>query len=225
MYYWNDFIIDINSTIRQNDTVLDAGAGDGHWRYLLPNHINYISMDMGVGDNTVDYSFLDIKGDLREIPLEDNSIDIIISIQVLEHLPEPWLVLQEFNRILKPGGTLFFSCPQGEYQHQVPYDFYRYTIFGIRSLLSGSNFVEEWIKPQKGNISKISNDYVHTIEKIKDASSIWPLVVLNKLFYYYLKIIWRLNEKILLKFDHLPGFQDNTTGFFVKAKKPGLINP
>lgn len=212
MYYWDEFIKDINKTIKEGSTVFDAGAGDGHWRKHLPEKINYISMDLGVGDASVDYSHLDIKGDLRSIPLADESVDVIISIQVLEHLPEPWVVLKEFNRILKKGGYIFASCPQGEPQHQVPYDFYRYTVYGLESIFRISGFQTDFIIPQTGNFAKINNDILHSAEILKKEKKTF--------LYAFLRLTIKLNKFIFYKFDKLKIFQTNTVGHFVKAHRP-----
>ncbi|TAH24858.1 MAG: class I SAM-dependent methyltransferase [Cytophagales bacterium] len=213
MYYWNDFINDINKTIQPKQTVFDAGAGDGHWRKNLPKDIKYISMDLGVGDVNVDYSHLDIKGDLRQIPLEDNSIDVIICIQVLEHLPEPWLVLKEFQRILKKGGFIYASCPQGEPQHQIPYDFFRYTKYGLKSIFETNGLAINFIIPQKGNLNKISNDITHT------ANHLSKLDFNSKLFGIYLKIFTKTHHLLFKYFDSKKGLDTNTIGHFIKANK------
>lgn len=210
-YYWNEFIEDINKDIFEGATVFDAGAGDGHWRKRLPENIKYISMDLGVGDAEVDYSHLDITGDLRKIPLADNSVDVIICIQVLEHLPEPWTVIKELHRILKPGGKVFASCPQGEPQHQVPYDFFRYTIFGLRSIFEQYQFNVDFIIPQTGNFAKIRNDIDHSAH-IMAASH-------RKLSGLLLRVIAKIIGVVYGSFDNNSAFQTNTVGHFIKASK------
>ena len=66
------------------------------------------------------------------INCEDNSFDIIISTQVLEHVPDPDATIKEFKRILKPRGLLYFACPnaaslgswyKGRLWHSNPYVF------------------------------------------------------------------------------------------------------
>ena len=217
-YYWNEFIRDVQSSLLPNQVLLDAGAGDCHWKINFPN-AKYISMDLGVGDSGCDYSHLDIRGDLREIPLENDSVDVIISIQVLEHLPEPWNVLAEFNRVLKSGGKLFITCPQGVPQHQVPYDFFRYTPFGLRSLLESKNFEVVWIKPQRGNFHKVGNDLNYSARKLPSLSN----NPLKKFFLVivslYLRLWWRLHKKALEYFDQFEQLQDDTTGHFILARK------
>lgn len=209
MFYWNEFINEINVEIVGGFTVLDAGAGDGHWRNYLKKDIRYIAMDMGVGDSKVDYSGNDIKGDLRQIPLEDNSVDMIICIQVLEHLPEPWKVIKEYSRILKPNGFLFMSLPHSVPIHQEPYDFYRYTKYGVEFLLNDNNFKIHFIKPQFGNAYKIANDLRMT--------GIYLLSNKKKLGYIY-KFLARVVDS-LKPFDSKYELYNDTTGYFIKASK------
>lgn len=211
MYYWNEFIRDINKNIFDNAVVFDAGAGDSHWRKNLPTNIKYISMDLGVGDVNVDYSNLDISGDLRNIPLPDNSVDIVICIQVLEHLPQPWRVIEELHRILKSGGKIFASCPQGEPQHQVPYDFYRYTVYGLRSIFEQYDFKIDFIIPQTGNFAKIKNDIYHSANIMKESHKRIQAVTL--------KIMGRILFLIFGANDSDTHFQTNTVGHFIQATK------
>jgi SAM-dependent methyltransferase len=54
-----------------------------------------------------------IEGRLEEVlpDLENDSLDVILCMAVLEHLWEPQQALEEFNRILAPGGTLIVNVP------------------------------------------------------------------------------------------------------------------
>jgi len=134
IYYWNEFKKDLNNSLKNGQRLFDAGAGDGHWRNNILVDIDYVSMDLGVGDSNVNYSHLHITGDLASVPQDDASFDTVICIQVLEHVPEPWNVLKEFARILKKDGFLFLTLPHSVPIHQEPYDFYRYTKYGVQYL-------------------------------------------------------------------------------------------
>ncbi len=70
----------------------------------------------------------------------DESYDVALCTQVLEHVPDPLAVLGELRRILKPGGTLYLSAPFFFAEHMQPYDYYRYTQFGLRWLLEQAGF-------------------------------------------------------------------------------------
>jgi 2-polyprenyl-3-methyl-5-hydroxy-6-metoxy-1,4-benzoquinol methylase len=209
-FYWEDFVMEVNSKLFNGATVLDAGAGDGAWQKKILHAVNYISMDLGVGDNTLDYSHLHIKGDLSKIPLDSNSIDVVICIQVLEHVKEPWTVLSEFYRVLKPGGILYLTCPQGVPLHQEPFDFYRYTKHGLQYLMQKSGFALDWIRAQQGDIVKISNDIKLLSNDLK----------LNgyKISGFFMQLLGTCFRVLFKKLDH--EFTLNTTGYFVKATKP-----
>lgn len=81
-------VIDVNrSTIRrfietaafntkEGQSVLDAGAGEGNWRYLFP-HAIYITQDKCIGGYDWDYSNIDYNCDITNIPVDDSSIDVI----------------------------------------------------------------------------------------------------------------------------------------------------
>jgi hypothetical protein len=75
---------------------------------------------------------------------------------VLEHLPEPATVLRELHRVLKPSGTLWMTAPLFYVEHERPYDFYRYTRYGLRHLLDQAGFeVREiaWLEGYLGTLS------------------------------------------------------------------------
>ena len=94
--------------------------------------------------------------DLVAIPVEDARFDHVVCTQVPEHLPEPLRVVAELGRVLKPGGTLWLSAPLFYAEHEKPYDFFRYTQFGLRRLLEDAGFeVLEiaWLEGYFGTLS------------------------------------------------------------------------
>ena len=113
---------------------LDVGAGDGS-RYggLFPCK-EYITMDVQPGKG------VDIVGRAEHIPLPDSEVDSIVCTQVLEHLNKPFESVEEFYRILKPGGYILLTAPQMNELHEEPNDFFRYTKFGLIDMFENVGF-------------------------------------------------------------------------------------
>ena len=133
--------------------VLDAGAGHGPYKALF-SHATYESADFEMVDKT--YAPATYVCDLASIPVKDQRFDFIVFNQVLEHLPEPGKVLCELHRVLKPGGRMIYSGPLFFEEHEQPYDFYRYTQFGLRHLFDAAGFKVErldWLEGYFGTVA------------------------------------------------------------------------
>ena len=84
--------------------------------------------------------YCDIFYDGKAFPITSCSVDKVISNQVLEHVFTQDLFISEIHRILKPGGLLLLSVPFVWDEHETPYDYIRYTSFGIRHFLINNGF-------------------------------------------------------------------------------------
>lgn len=154
---WLDPVQDlIESEVRQaaerygeGQIVLDAGAGEARHRKYFQK-ARYVALDMGYGDAAWNYRGLDIRGDLENIPLRDNSVDCILCMVVLEHTRNPGRVLSEFARVLKPEGTVVMVAPFLWEEHQAPHDYFRFTRYGMRSLFEASTLRLDLLSPMGG---------------------------------------------------------------------------
>ena len=132
--------------------VLDAGAGGGPYKRLF-EHAIYESADFEQVNKA--YAPATYVCDLASIPVENDRFDYVVFNQVLEHLPEPKRVLSELHRVLKPGGRLIFTAPLFYEEHEQPYDFYRYTQFGLRHLFTETGYEIErldWLEGYFGTV-------------------------------------------------------------------------
>jgi SAM-dependent methyltransferase len=135
--YLERFLQHAAQQLPSGSRVLDAGAGDCRYAHLF-RHTNYIAVDFA--KVAKQYGQLDVIADLVKLPFPEGSFDAIICTQVLEHLPQPQVALAEMYRLLRSGGTLWLTAPLYYEEHEIPFDFYRYTRFGLSHLLSEAGF-------------------------------------------------------------------------------------
>lgn len=144
-----EFVKMASGLVGNNQSILDAGAGQcQHKPYF--KHAKYVSQDLGIGDKNWDFSQIDIKSEIYDIPVEDSSFDYILCMEVMEHLKYPHRAFKEFSRIIKPGGKLFVVCPLTWSEHQIPYDYFRYTQYALKMLADDNNFNVEKIDAMGG---------------------------------------------------------------------------
>ena len=121
-----------------NGKVLDIGAGKLAWRSALSPYLSsYTSADFAKEHADLDLIFDATK----TFPLSSESFDSLFCYSVLEHTPKPWNVVPELYRVLKPGGCAILSVPFIFYLHGAPYDYYRFTKYGISNLVEEAGFV------------------------------------------------------------------------------------
>lgn len=112
---WDDeaFRQRVLAVIQPDQKMLDFGAGAGIVRQM--NFKGLVAMVCGVDpdERVTENPYLDEgKVGLGEsLPYPDNTFDIVIADNVLEHLANPMLVFSEVNRVLKPGGRFLFKTP------------------------------------------------------------------------------------------------------------------
>ncbi|MDZ7720031.1 MAG: methyltransferase domain-containing protein [Balneolaceae bacterium] len=110
------------------------------------------------------YSGLDIEGAINyddsvkpdytwdglKMPFQSNLFDCAIATEVLEHCPDPDIILNEVFRVLKNQSHLFLTIPFLWPLHEVPNDQYRYTPFSLQKHLEEAGFAEIKIRPLGG---------------------------------------------------------------------------
>lgn len=121
-----------------NKTILDVGCGIKPYESLFKSSI-YTGIDVAGGGHKNEMKLPDQFFDGLSIAYPDNSFDFVICTEVLEHSPEPEKLLNEIRRVLKINGKLYLTMPFVWYEHEIPYDFNRFTTYKLKSLFKKSN--------------------------------------------------------------------------------------
>ena len=134
--------------------LLDAGSGRAPYRERLRRRgVRIITLD--VEDRS---GGTDLIADVQAMPeVAGDSMDTILCTQVLEHLPRPWDALAEIARVLRPGGHLILSVPHLSAIHEAPGDFYRYTRYGLESLLGDAGLEVLEVRASGGLVCFLSH--------------------------------------------------------------------
>jgi SAM-dependent methyltransferase len=100
---------------------LEVGSLDvnGSVRGLFTGEYTGIDMREGPG--------VDVVGTADQLPFPADSFDVVVSTEMLEHDPSPWLALAEVGRVLRPGGHLLLTTRgNGFGEHNEPSDYWRF---------------------------------------------------------------------------------------------------
>ena len=110
----NDYLLLLKKNINPNSIILDAGCGEGGmFAESKLNKKGKRKLLIGVDSNIKRNPYLDKKfvADLERLPFNNETFDIIVCEWVIEHLQNPYLVFEEFLRVLKTDGVLIFITP------------------------------------------------------------------------------------------------------------------
>ena len=133
------------SQLSQNDNtgkkILDIGCGAQPFRERLEAlNFEYHSIDVVQNhDGTVEF-LGQIDKPIPEALLKAGPFDLIVCTEVLEHVADWHQAFSNFNKMLKVGGEMLITCPHYYVLHEVPYDFWRPTIYALEYYSSSYGF-------------------------------------------------------------------------------------
>ncbi len=136
------FVAEVNGTVGADLLEIGSRARSGMvYTQGFDRHIRYTGLDIMEGPN------VDVVGDIHNLSahVAPESMDAVFCISVFEHLGMPWKAAVEINRVLKPGGLVFVATHSTFPLHDRPWDFFRYSADGFRTLfhkLSGFEMLE-----------------------------------------------------------------------------------
>ena len=210
--------------IPSGSSVLDVGAGSCPYRACF-SHCEYKAHDFASLkpeqiSGKAGYGNIDHISDILSIPVEDNSFDVILCTEVLEHVPEPIRVLEEFARIIKPSGKLLITAPLGSGIHQEPYHYYGgFTPFWYQEFLQKAGFDQVVIEANGGFFKHFGQESIRFLQK----TAPWK-VALGLTGRIAWSIVWLVLLPLFLAFpllchflDPLDSDQGFTVGYHVVA--------
>jgi SAM-dependent methyltransferase len=132
--------------------VLDVACGEGYGSYLLKmwgaKQIEAVDIDSeAIEKASIMFSNENINymcQNAEKLPYADNSFDLIVSLETIEHLDNPDKFLLELRRVIKPDGTIILSCPNDPYYYDRantsnPFHKQKYNFFEFKE------FVEQYL--------------------------------------------------------------------------------
>lgn len=112
--------------------MIDIGCGSRPYRRFISGH-DYVAVDESAEIHP------DVRALATALPFTDGSFDSVVATEVIEHVADPRLAVNEMARVLKAsGGRCYITAPQDWPLHYEPSDFWRFTNYGIESLLTGA---------------------------------------------------------------------------------------
>lgn len=105
--------------LARGKTILDIASGEGYGSNLLANAATFV-FGVDIDEESVQHAKAKYQrdnlkykqGSADQIPLEDATVDMVVSFETLEHHDKHEEMLAEIKRVLKPGGLLVMSTPE-----------------------------------------------------------------------------------------------------------------
>jgi SAM-dependent methyltransferase len=115
-------------SLPRDAVILDFGAGHGDFNQILKKH-TVIALDV------FPYDEIDLVCDLQKaVPFKKACFDVILLMNVIEHVQQPENLVKTLAGLLRPDGSLVITVPFLLKLHQVPYDFYRYSHYQLKNI-------------------------------------------------------------------------------------------
>lgn len=120
--------------------LLDFGCGEKAYEHMF-NVDTYLGIDLEENEgHSLSKDKVDVFYNGDKLPFEKDSFDSVYASEVFEHVLNLEEILNDLNRVHKPGGLLLITMPFVWREHEMPNDFGRYTSSGIKHILGKCNY-------------------------------------------------------------------------------------
>ncbi len=207
-YLLNKSLNQIASELNKDEIILDIGCGEMPYKNNFRS-VKYIGLDILVSGRAQTRKKPSVWFDGRIIPFSNDSCSIVLMTEVIEHIHNPKELFTNINRVLSPNGKLIFTVPYFWPIHEPPYDFYRYTQYGLKNLLESNSF-------RVMRISCLSNkwsSFLQTLNTFIYYSSG------KYLFIFFIPIFFLINLLASVTFFYESKNNPFTLGYICEAKK------
>jgi SAM-dependent methyltransferase len=146
--------------------LLDVGCGTKPYQ-LLFDVDEYVGLDIDSA-NTRKRGIADYFYDGNSFPFPDEKFNAVLCNQVLEHVFNPDQFLGEINRVMKPSAKMVLTVPFMWDEHEQPYDYARYSSFGLMALLERNGFrvlKHEKLGADISTLFQLTNAYLYKISE------------------------------------------------------------
>ena len=181
---------ELSGLLPTNSKVLIIGSGEKIAYYKNKfAHSEVITSDVHQ-EFKPDYIF-----DGHFIPFADGCFDMVLAAQVIEHTINPWKFCLELQRVVKVGGLLQIEAPQTFPYHAEPYDFFRFTFTGMRSLFPFCEVVKaEITEGNAANVAITLSNYLINTSSVSFFRSSWLFV--SRILFGWLKYLDKLQPSL-----------------------------
>ncbi len=119
--------------------LLDFGCGRKPYENLFTVD-SYTGVDLENTGHNHQRSRVDVYYDGKTLPFKNEYFDSLFCSEVLEHVFNPDEMLAEIGRVLKKGSLALITTPFCWNEHEAPFDYARYSSFGMKELLEKNGF-------------------------------------------------------------------------------------
>ena len=160
---------------------LDVGCGSKPYAHLFKNVTDYVGMDIEKSGHKHRHSNIDVFYNGIQFPFEENSFDSLVFFEVLEHVFNAEEFLGQVNKVVKPGGHCLITIPFLWGEHEQPYDYARYSSFGLKHLFDAQGLEIVAHKKYLADfrlIFLLTNSYLYTVfKKYLPGLSAWVFII------------------------------------------------
>ncbi len=146
--------------------LLDVGCGERPFARWFRGHVTaYLGTDLAASPY-LGAARPEVFARAERLPFRAGSIDTVLGLSMLDHVPEPSRLLEEARRVLRPGGILLLEFPQMVPLHDEPHDYFRYTRHGAAWLLERSGFELLDVIPIGGLMTRVGLTTIAVLNRL-----------------------------------------------------------
>ena len=193
---------------KTDEKVLDLGSAHSPYSHWFPNRVS-VDIDRESG--------ADIICDAHDLKVESGTFNFVLCTEMLEHMYNPQKAVDEIYRVLKPGGTVLLTTRFIYGLHEVPYDYFRFTKYGLKELFKKFEILE--LKEETTNFETLGALTQRLVFQSKFRGGKFTKVVLL----IFAKFLVTLNFLILKQYGNIKKSVEEqnilATGYIIVCKK------